>query len=69
MQKEKAKALMDAIMSINDSLNDATHLTLDMTDQDEAKRVRSVLGEIGSRLYVDLMRPIIRAFPDLDPDA
>lgn len=68
MKKDIAKKLMDILFSFDNSLESATQLTELIEDENERKLIRKGIGEIGSRIYTDLMRPIIKQYPDLDPD-
>ncbi len=58
---------MKALLDFGGPFNEATELTYQISDEQERKSVRRPLGEIGVRLY-EAMIPIIRQFPDLDPD-
>jgi hypothetical protein len=69
VQKEVATTVMADIQKINASINDLLS-TLDQQGKDEDIReltqgaLRTVM-----HVYKELMRPVIRQFPDLDPDA
>ena len=68
MEKNIAKLLMDSLLVLDEPLNRATELTDQINDEEERKRFRKGIGEIGGRVYTDLMVPIIRQYPDLDPE-
>lgn len=68
MDKKIARQLVDIVMSLGEPMNRATALSLEISDPEEQVYVRRVVGETTNRLYVDLMLPIIRQYPDLDPD-
>ena len=59
---------MVILFSLDGPLHTATELTSEIEDENERKLIRKGIGEIGGRIYTDLMRPIIRQYPDLDPD-
>lgn len=68
MDRGAAERLMHAYMAINAALNDATPLTSQINDKGEQESVRSALGNLMQSVYLDLMRPLIKQHPDLDPD-
>jgi len=67
MDRAIAEKLMAALMRFTEPFNDITELTGEITDERERKDFRRPLGEIGVRLYTAML-PIIRQYPDLDPD-
>lgn len=67
MERSVAKALMDILLSLDQPLNKATELTDQITDVVERKTILRGLGEVGGRIFTDLMIPLIRQYPDLDP--
>ena len=68
MKKNTAKQLMDIFLSLDEPLNAATAITDNIDDEKERKMLRKTIGEIGGKIYTDLMRPIIRQYPALDPE-
>lgn len=68
MERTVAEQLMGLLLSLDKPLNAATSLTQEISDPVEQKAVRRGIGEITGRVYTDLMRPIIRQYPDLDPE-
>jgi hypothetical protein len=68
MDKNVAKLLMKKLLEVGGSLSSVTLLVNEIDDKDEQKHLRKSIGEIMSRLYTELMVPIIREYPDLDPD-
>lgn len=68
MDKEMAIALMSELKALAEPLNRATELAMQLSDQNEREAVLRSIGSIMDIAYVDLMRPIIRQHPDLDPD-
>jgi hypothetical protein len=60
--------MLAALQSLNPGLDEATHITQSMQDQEEAKLLRRHLAKIlGEPLY-DIVMHIVRQYPDLDPD-
>lgn len=68
MDRPVAKQLIDLLLSLDRPLNDATELSAKIADAEERKAVRRAIGEITARAYTDLIRPIVRQYPDLDPE-
>jgi hypothetical protein len=46
----------------------ATKVVGSIQDAEEQKLMRRPIGELGADVYTKLMRPVIRQYPDLDPD-
>jgi hypothetical protein len=67
MDRSIAEELMQALLALDGPLNRATELTGKIADADERKAVRRVIAEVTARVYTDVIRPIVRQYPDLDP--
>lgn len=67
IDKEFAAELMRACLSISEPFNNLTLIT-DELDEGQRRRFRHELGEIYGTIYGRIMIPIIREYPDLDPD-
>jgi hypothetical protein len=68
MDRDTAKSLMKHCMEINAALNASTHSIEDLPDHEERARLRKHLSKIGQLVFLELMRPIVKQYPDLDPD-
>ena len=68
MEKEIAKRLIELAVALDDPLNEATTLTSKISDIEERKAVRRAIAEITGAAYSELIRPILRQYPELDPD-
>ena len=68
MQKETAKLLMECLLSFDAPLNKMTELINTLDTEEEIKEFRKAIGKIGLKIYSDLMMPIIRQHPELDPE-
>ena len=68
MERSVAEELMRALLALDGPLNRATELTGKIADLDERKAARRVIAEITSNVYTELIRPIVRQYPDLDPE-
>jgi len=67
MERAIAEDLMKILLSLDAPLNLATELTKRISDVEERKLIRRGLGEIGGHIFTEIMLPIIRQYPDLDP--
>jgi hypothetical protein len=67
MDRVVAERLMKVLLQFGEPFNAATESTDQIADDQERRAVRRPLGEIGVRLF-QAMLPIIRQYPDLDPD-
>ena len=68
MDRIIAEKLMEQYHRLNDPLNQATEIISTISDKDEQKRLRRPIGEMMVSLWTDLMSPIAKEYPDLDPD-
>lgn len=68
MDKNLAEQLMKKLKELDAPFDDATDLVDEITDDAERLRFRKELGELAGNVYVKLMVPIFRQYPDLDPD-
>ena len=68
MDYDAAEKLMRCYMNINGALNDATQITNSIQDIEERHYIRRILSNIGQDVFLELMRPITKKYPDLDPD-
>jgi hypothetical protein len=68
MDKNIAKELMDIFSALGTPLNKAAELIEQINDEDERKGFRRGIAGIMASTDTDLELPIIRQFPDLDPD-
>jgi hypothetical protein len=60
--------MIELLLALDGPLNKATELTEKITDSEERKAVRRVIGGITLTAYTELIRPIVRQYPDLDPE-
>jgi hypothetical protein len=68
LDRATAEKLMALYQKLNGSLNEAAEVIGAIRDQEEQKRLRRPLGEVMQSVWLDLMQPIVRQHPDLDPD-
>lgn len=68
MDRKVAELLMKDLLALSEPLNSATALTDQISNKDEQAALRRGIGELMGRIYTDLMIPIIKQYPELDPD-
>jgi len=68
MEKETAKKIMESLERLGDALNDLAADIENIKDIEEKKKYRRGVGELMGRSYTDIMSPIVREYPELDPD-
>jgi len=68
MERENAQKLMENISKIDSQINRMIEIISDMKDEQEQKRYRKSASMVVGLIYSDFIRPIIRDYPELDPD-
>jgi hypothetical protein len=68
MERELARIVMDKAMSIEKILEEITEALFKISDEDEQKSLRRAIGSMGIIIAREIIRPIAREYPELDPD-
>lgn len=68
MDKNDAAQLMDHLVALTPSIDGILMLVDHMADVEERRVYRERVTKLMTDIYLDLMVPIIRKFPELDPD-
>jgi hypothetical protein len=68
MEREQAVQLLAALESMHPGFNEATRITLLLEDRDEARKIRRHLAESFGEPLFEIVRYIVRQYPDLDQD-
>jgi Protein of unknown function len=68
MEKALAIKMIQAALSMGEHLNRLGDLSFCISNEVEQREFRKSLGEVMGILYGDIMMPIIREYPDLNPD-
>lgn len=58
---------MVEMRKLDEIMSNITVISCSMPAED-AKSVRNVIGQAVASAYTDIIRPIVKTFPDLDPD-
>ena len=68
MDKALATKLIEQCRRIDDTLSVATALAAEIADDEERKRYLRAIADIIADVFVTLIRPIVKEYPELDPD-
>jgi hypothetical protein len=66
--KKTAKKVEQTMRTCSAALDESVRLVMDTCSEGEFKAYRKVIGQIMGSIYLDVMRPIHRRFPDLEPE-
>ena len=69
MDRLTASSIIEIVLRIGDELNKIDQLVRDITNEDERKALLTSLANVIIEFDASLIRPIVRKYPDLDPDA
>jgi hypothetical protein len=67
MDETLAREISVELSSMVAAFNRLSELTLSIADENERRNYRKSLGELMARCDHDLIRPISKAYPHLDP--
>ena len=68
MDRPTAEKLMSLHHRLGDLLNEATAIVDAIPSEEEQRELRRPLGELMQTTWVEFAAPIVRQYPDLDPD-
>jgi hypothetical protein len=68
MEKKTAEKLMEIYRQVGEILNNADPIIRNIEDDETKKQLIRPLGEVMADLWIKLERPIVKMYPDLDPD-
>ena len=68
MERSVANELMSNVSRLDDALTLIEGSIEKISDEDERKRYKRELGIVMVEIYDKIMRPVIKEYPDLDPD-
>jgi hypothetical protein len=67
MTKDAAAKVIQGLLSASGELNETLRLVQAETSEDEFEDFRRRTAEVMAALYLDLIKPIVSLYPDLDP--
>ena len=68
MDKTAAANLMNKLLELSASMNTVAALIEKIDDEKQKLILRRGIADLMGAVYTDLMRPIIREHPELNPD-
>lgn len=68
MDKTVAGDLMKTLLELSASMNTVAALIEKIDDEKQKLILRGGIADLMGAVYTDLMRPIIREYPELNPD-
>jgi len=69
MEKALADIILKSVLNLGKGLNDLDPIVREVNDFDERKRLLICLGVVMSELNAGIVIPIIKQYPEMDPDA
>ena len=66
--KDTAAEVEKILRHCSDTLNDSIRRVMDTCPEEEFKAYRRVVGHIMGSIYLDVLQPIHRQHPDLEPE-
>lgn len=68
VEKDLAALILKSVLSLGRALNDLDPILRDVKDVDEKKRLLNCLGVVMAELNAGIVIPIIKQYPEMDPD-
>jgi hypothetical protein len=68
MEKAQARAIVKSVLAIGEHLNRLHEIGADLPIEAKRKAFKGHLGAAMAELNADILLPIVREYPDLDPD-
>ena len=68
VDRNTAALIVESILSLSCDLNQLTLLSNKIENESEKKQFRKNLAEVMTQLHVEILLPIFKDYPDLDPD-
>ncbi|QTN25660.1 hypothetical protein HZ992_12200 [Rhizobacter sp. AJA081-3] len=68
MNKDSAEAMMKKLLELSEAMDQVCSLIDQLESEEERMELRRGMSGMLADVYTELMRPIIRQFPELDPD-
>ena len=68
MDKNTAKDLMDEVVALSNQLNVIIHKVLTLTPEETRRDLNAHMGPMMAACDEHLFRPILKYYPELDPD-
>jgi hypothetical protein len=67
MERKLAEQLIKHFLALDKPLNDAAQLVETIDDATLQRKLKGAIADVVLSVFTDLIRPIVRQYPDLDP--
>jgi hypothetical protein len=67
MERKLAEQLIKHFLALDKPLNEAGQLVETIDDAALQRKMKGAIADVVLSVYTDLIRPIVREYPDLDP--
>jgi hypothetical protein len=67
LTRKSAEDVNDTVLRCARELDESIRLVLEKCQDSEARLYRSLAGQVMGQLFTDILRPLYRAYPDLEP--
>jgi hypothetical protein len=67
MDRDLAERIVEGVMNLSPPIGALDKLSMEIADPDTARAFRRALGDLMAGT-MGLLRPVLRHYPDLDPD-
>jgi hypothetical protein len=67
VDRKIAEKLVEHFIELDGPLNAAAHLAETIDDPATKRQMKGAIADVVLAVYSDLIRPIVRQYPDLDP--
>lgn len=68
MDRETAQKLIGMMLDCSKKLDDVIVLVTDACNEEESRKFRSAAGKIMGHIFVDVLDPVYREHPELEPE-
>jgi len=68
MNRELAKRVIDAAVSLDKALGELDVSVSAIPDMDERRKFATRLGDVIGQINASFIRPLVKQYPDLEPD-
>jgi hypothetical protein len=69
MEKALAEVILQSVLSLSKTFNDLDPIVREIKDPEERRRLLVCLGTVMAELSTEIIFPIVKQYPEMDPDA
>jgi len=67
MDRDTVPRLMDQVVLCHKAIDEAENIAREIADPKQRDQTRKALAEASGHIYAEIMMPLIREYPELDP--